>query len=313
METTLNIVLPVFGLVLCGYLVGQTKILNEAGIDGLTNFVFYVAIPVLMFRSVLKSDFPDVEDMEVLYAYYGGCYLTFIIALLIGKTVFRLPLDQLAIFGMGSMYGNTVMLGLPIVYAVYGEAGMIPILLIVGFHNPLLITVTAVVIEIGRGERTGIGRIVLSSLKVLMKNPVVIAILFAMIWRTVGIPSLTPVDRFAEMMGSAAAPCALFALGASLTTYRIAGNISESLLIVVLKLVLHPALVWMLATYVFFLDPTWTIIATLTAALPTGANVFIYSRGYGIYVARATSATLISTGLSVVSIGVLLSILIANG
>jgi len=310
METTLNIILPVFGLVICGYLVGLTKILNEEGIDGLTNFVFYVAIPVLMFRSILNSEFPDLEDMGILTAYFGGCYLTFLIALVFGKTAFRLPLKELAIFGMGSMYGNTVMLGLPLIYAIYGEAGMVPILLIVGFHNPFLITLTAIVVEMGRSERTDWGSVLYSALKILMKNPVVIAILFAIAWRSIGIPTLVPVDRFAELLGEAAAPCALFALGASLTTYKIAGNINESISIVVLKLFLHPFLVWVLAYYVFNLNPVWVAIATITAALPTGANVFIYSRGFGIYVARATSATLISTGLSIFSIGALLSLLV---
>jgi malonate transporter len=310
MDTTINIVLPVFGLVICGYIVGHTKILTEEGVSGLTNFVFYVAIPVLMFRSVLNSESPGLQDMGIIFAYFGGCYLTFLFALFFGKTVFNLPLEQLAIFGMGSMYGNTVMLGLPLVYAIYGESGLIPILLIVGFHNPLLITLTAVVVEMGRGEENGWGNIVLSSFKTLTMNPVVIAISLAIAWRTIGIPMLPPVDRFAELLGTAAAPCALFALGASLTNYKIAGNISESISIVVMKLVLHPLLVWVLAIHVFSLEPRWAAIATITAALPTGANVFIYSRGYGIYVARATSATLISTGISIFSVGVLISFLV---
>lgn len=310
METTLNIILPVFGLVVCGYLVGRTKILTEEGIEGLTSFVFYVAVPILMFRSVLRSEIPDLGDIGILFAYYGGCYLTFIIALGIGKIAFRLPLDQLAIFGMGTMYSNTVLLGLPLVYATYGESGLIPLLLIIGFHNPMLITVVAIVVEFGRAERAGLASILVATLKILLKNPVVIAILFALAWRIIGIPIFAPVDRFAELMGAAGAPCALFALGASLTTYKIAGDISESAAIVFLKLVLHPCLVWVLAYHVFDLDPVWAAIATITAALPTGANVFIYSRGYGIYVARATSATLISTGLSIFSIGLLLSVLI---
>jgi malonate transporter len=309
METTLEIILPIFGLVICGYLVGKTSILDEPGINGLTNFVFYVAIPILMFRSILISEFPGIEDMGILLAYYGGCYLVFIVALICGVVFFRLPLDQLAIFGMGSMYSNTVMLGIPLVYAVYGEAGMIPILLIVSFHNPLLITLVAVAIEIGRGQQTRWVHILYSSLKTLVSNPVVIAILLALLWRALGIPQFTPLDRFASLMGAAAAPCALFALGASLTRYQIGGNLRESFFIVGLKLVLHPTLVWILSVYVFSLEPMWAAIATITAALPSGANVFIYARGFGIYVARATSATLISTGASVITIGVLLAMM----
>ncbi len=307
METTFEIVLPVFGLVICGYLVGRSRIIDEAGIDGLTSFVFYVAIPVLLFRTVMRSAVPEAGDLAILIAYFGGCFIVFLLAYGIGRVMFRLPADELAIFGMGSMYGNTVMLGIPMAHAVFGDAGLVPILLIVGFHNPFLITCTAIFVEIGRGKKDGMRNVVRSSIATLIRNPVVLAILIAMAWRQFQVPFWTPVDRFAELLGTAAAPTALFALGASLAKYRLAGKLDESMTIVVLKLFVHPALVWVLATMVVKIDPLWAAVATLAAAMPTGANVFIYSRGYGLYVARATSATLISSGLSIGTVAVLLA------
>ncbi len=307
METTLEIALPVFGLVICGYLVGRSRIMDEAGIDGLANFVFYVAIPVLLFRTVMRSAVPEAGDLAILVAYFGGCFITFMLAYAVGRSMFRLPADELAIFGMGSMYGNTVMLGIPMVHAVFGDAGLVPILLIVGFHNPFLITCTAIFVEIGRGKKGGLRNIVRSSAATLVRNPVVVAIIIALAWRKIDIPFWTPVDRFAELLGTAAAPTALFALGASLAKYRLAGKLEESMAIVVLKLFVLPAVVWILATMVVQIDPLWAAVATLAAAMPTGANVFIYSRGYGLYVARATSATLISTGISIATVAVLLA------
>ena len=85
METTLEIALPVFGLVICGYLVGRSRIMDEAGIDGLTNFVFYVAIPVLLFRTVMRSAVPEAGDLAILTAYFGGCFITFILAYAVGN------------------------------------------------------------------------------------------------------------------------------------------------------------------------------------------------------------------------------------
>ncbi len=304
---TFNIVLPVFGLVFCGYLVGRTKILTPEGIHGLTNFVFYVAIPVLMFRTVARNELPGLNDLAIIGAYYCGSLLLYFAAVVGGQLVFRLPLDQLAIFGMGSIYGNTVMLGLPLAYALYGEAGVLPMLIIISFHNPAFITLVALVIEIGRGHNKSKLAIIYASLKTLAANPVVIGICLALPLMIFEWELPKPVDRFAELLSAAAAPCALFALGASLVEYKIAGKLNQSLTIVVLKLVVHPLLVWLFATYVFELTPMWVAVATMTAALPTGANVFIYASGYGIYVARATSATLISTGLSVVTVAVLLN------
>ncbi len=307
MELTIDIILPIFGLVLCGYVVGRTRLLTPDGIQGLTHFVFYVAVPVLMFRTVARNDVPDVDDLSILLAYYGGSYLLYFAALAVGRILFRLPVDQLAIFGMGSIYGNVVMLGLPLIYALYGEAGMLPLLIIISFHNPMFITLTALIIETGRGENKSKLEIIRASVKTLASNPVVIAIVLALPLATLDLPLPQALDRFTALLSAAAAPCALFALGASLVTYRIAGKINESLSIVCLKLIAHPLLVYAMATYVFELDPLWTTVATLTAALPTGANVFIYASGYGIYVARATSTTLISTGLSVLSVALLLN------
>jgi len=306
-ELTLGIVLPVFGLVLCGYIVGRTRLLTAEGIQGLTNFVFYVAIPVLMFRTVARNDLPSADDMNILAAYFGGSYLLYLGAVLIGRFIFRLPLDQLAIFGMGSVYGNTVMLGLPLVYAIYGEAGMLPLLIIISFHNPMFITLTALIVEFGRGQNKTTVQVIFSSLKIMASNPVVIAICLALPLVLLDWDLPVPVDRFCALLSAAAAPCALFALGASLIDYKIAGKLDESLTIVGLKLIAHPLIIWALTTYVFRLDPMWAAIATISAALPTGANVFIYASGYGIYVARATSATLISTGLSVVTVALLLN------
>ena len=307
METTFEVVLPVFGLVICGYLVGRSRIIDEAGIDGLTNFVFYVAIPVLLFRTVMRSAVPEVGDLAILIAYFGGCFIVFLLAYGIGRSIFRLPAGEVAIFGMGSMYGNTVMLGIPMVHAVFGDAGLVPILLIVGFHNPFLITCTAIFVEIGRGRKGGMRNVVRSSAATLIRNPVVLAIVIALVWRQLQVPFWAPVDRFAELLGTAAAPTALFALGASLSKYRLAGKLDESMTIVVLKLIIHPALVWVLATMVVKIDPLWAAVATVAAAMPTGATVFIYSRGYGLYVARATSATLISSGISIGTVAVLLA------
>ncbi len=118
-----------------------------------------------------------------------------------------------------------------------------------------------------------------------------------------------PADTFARLLGGAAGPSALFALGASLSDRRIAGNVGESLAMVGFKLVVHPAIVWLLAVYVFSLDPLWVAVATVTAALPIGANVFIVAQKYDRYVARTTSATLISTALSMVTVAVLLEAL----
>jgi predicted permease len=259
-----------------------------------------------MFRSILRNDLPGLDDLSILLAYYGGCVVVFLAADRLGKAVFGLPGDERAILAMGSVYGNTVMLGLPIVYAVYGEQGLIPLILIIGFHNVVLIPLTTTFVEIHRGRGGNWKGIAWRAFRALLAQPVFIAFVFGLAFVLIGLPLPKPVDRVAELLGGAAAPTALFALGASLAAYRITGNLPETLTMVAVKLAVLPVVVWIFAAVVFRLDPVWTAVATITAGLPCGVNVFILSNSYGIYVGRATSATLISTGLAIFSVAVVL-------
>ncbi len=249
--------------------------------------------------------------MNILLAYYGGCFLVFAVSVLFGRIAFSLPIDQQGIHGMASMYSNSVLLGMPLVFTVFGEAGIIPIVLIVTFHNVFLFPVVILFIEIGRGRRDaaegGALRVLLSALRGTIENPVIIALIFSFLWAAAGLGMPGPLDAFTGLLGKAVAPAALFALGASMAGYRIAGALSESLTMVGFKLFVHPTLVWLLGRYVFDLPPLYLAVATITAALPIGANVFVLAHKYEVYLARATSAMVISAVLSVVTLAVVLA------
>ena len=308
MNVAFETILPMFGLVLCGYIVGNTRLISEEGITGIVNFVFYIVIPALLFRAIGSAQLTDPELIFTVLAYHGAALTMFIIANGVGKFAFSLPLEERAILGMGTMYGNTTLLGIPIIFTVFGEPGLVPLLLVISFHGIVLLPVTILTIEIGKGrhsENTGnIGQVILSA---LIRNPIVVALIATIAWMATGITTPTPIDRFTELLSDAAAPTALFALGASLARERITGSIPESIAMTAMKLFLLPTLVWISATHVFGLRPEWAMILTITAAMPTGANVFMTARHYKVYVARATSGTIISTALSVVTLTVLLS------
>jgi hypothetical protein len=308
-QAVVEIVLPVFGLVLAGWALAQTSVLSREGVRGLSNFVFYIAIPTLLFRTMARGVIPANVEWGIVLSYFGGCLALFAAAMAFGRAAFRLRADESAVLAMGATFSNTVLLGIPLVLAAFGEAGLLPIMMIVAFHSTTLISLTTIVVETSRGRRGGGVRIVWSTTKALAQNPVLAALLTGLAWGAAGLPLPTPVDRFAQLLAGAAAPCALFALGATLAGYRIAGNLSESLTMVALKLVAHPLLVWLLATEVFAIDPMWAAIATITAALPIGANVFVLAQKYDIYVQRSTSATLISTGASVITVALLVALL----
>jgi malonate transporter and related proteins len=306
-EATINIIAPIFGLILCGFLVAKSPILDKPAIVGINNFVFFVAIPCLLFRSMAKGVSLEVLDPQIDFAYFGGSILLFVAAMFLSKRVFGLSLVEQAVFAMGSIFSNTVMLGIPLVYMAFGDEGLLAIMLIIAFHAAILIPLATIVVEVGN-SRGGAGRILISTAKALAKNPVILGLLVGLLWGLGSLPVPVIADRFIGLLAGAAAPCALFALGAAISEYKIAGELRESVAIVFLKLVIHPIIIWALASFVFDLSPVFVAVATITAALPVGANVYILAQKYEIYVARSASSVLLSTGISVVTVALLVGI-----
>ena len=126
------------------------------------------------------------------------------------------------------------------------------------------------------------------------------------------LPLPKPVDDITRLLGTAAAPCALFAMGAALPQYRIAGNVLESSLVTILKLAVHPLLVWLLATYVFTVDPLHLQVAVLLAATPVGANVYLLAARYNVGTATATTSVFLTTAASLITLSVVLLLITAR-
>jgi malonate transporter and related proteins len=152
-HAVLEIVLPVFGLVLAGWALAQTSALSREGVRGLSNFVFYIAIPALLFRTMGRGAVPAEIEWGIVLAYFGGCLLLFCATMPLGRLAFGLRADESAVLAMGATFSNTVLLGVPLVLATFGEQGLLPIMLIVAFHSTLLISLTTVVVEASRGAR----------------------------------------------------------------------------------------------------------------------------------------------------------------
>ncbi len=307
MQSILETVLPIFGLVLCGYVVGRRGWMSEEAIKGLNTFVFYFAIPALLFRSMARG-LGSVE-FSIVGAYFSAIGITFLLGLLVGRLVFRTNLAEQTLFGMGSVFSNSVLLAIPLIFTLLGEAGGRHLMLIITFHSIIIFPVITVLIEVGLGAGHGWRHLAGSTAKSLAFNPIILALLAGIAYGQTGLAVPGTAERFLSLLGGAAAPCALFALGASLTAFEIRGDLKETLAIVAMKLLVHPAIMAVLAFYVFELPPLAAAVAILTAACPVGANVFIMSRQYNIYLGRSASSVLISTAVSVVTLTLLLATL----
>ena len=308
MHAVLDIVLPVFGLVLLGYLLARTPLLSADGIRGLSNFVFYVAIPVLLFRSVSTLKVPDAIDPLLPVAYFVATLSLYAVALFAGRKGIGLGTDSAALFAMASTYSNLVMLGIPIVYLALGDVGLVAVLFIVAVHALALLTLTTLVIELARGRGETWRRALLASARGLIKNPVVLGLVAGLLWGASGLQLPNSVERLTDMLKAAAPAVALFAVGASLTGFRLVGDPLQSAAIVLVKLLIMPALVWVAARYLFGLSPFNVAVATLAAAMPSGVNAFLLASAYDTYRERTATAVVVSTALSVVTVGILIAV-----
>ncbi len=308
MDTTVTIVLPVFGLILLGYLIGRTRLFSDEGVKGLTNFVFYIAMPCLLFRAMARLDRPENFDLSILLAYYGSVALVFAVGVALGRYVFRTHLADQSMLGMAGVFSNTALVGLPVNYAAFGEKGLLPLLIILSIHPILLITLPTVMIEVHRGQGGRWQETLAATSLSLLKNPIIAAMILGLGYGMTGLDLPVVVDRLTAFVGGAGPPAALFAVGASLTAYKLGGDLREVSVAILLKLALLPLTVFVMSTYVFALDPLWAAVATVNAAMPVGVNVFILARTYDTYVARAASAVLVSTGIAWVTVALLLSV-----
>ena len=220
---------------------------------------------------------------------------------LLGRLIFGAGISAAGIRGQAAAVGNIGFLGLPMMIALFGDAGAVPIVLALIVDLLVLLPLAILLLEAGRGDAAGFGRLLLAFKGVAM-NPIVLSIAAGVVLSASGLGMIAaPIDSFAEFIGAAAGPCALFALGASLVGTRIASDTGEVAFLTVAKLIVHPLLVWFLMGPVFGFKPAVVAAGTLIAALPIAGNLFIFAERYQVNVARASSAILFSTLFAVVS------------
>ena len=301
-----GIVAPVFTLIILGAAGRYWRLLDPAGLRGLNDLTFYLAIPALLFGSVAEA--PVLHVLDVAALYFGVCLVVFVLAVVLAGRVLGAGLAQAAVVGLNCCYGNTVMLGVPVVSSAYGPEGLAVMLPIIALHSILLLPLATVLIEAeGRGTRNPV-RILAATLPSLARNPVIIALVLAMTWRALGVPVPGPMHRLLEMLGLAAPTLALFSLGASLPDFAAKGSVRETGMATVLKLLVMPGLVWG-AAHLVGLGPLPTAVAVLAAAAPTGANAFFLARRTGTMAAASAGSVVVTTALSVVTFSLFLAAL----
>jgi malonate transporter and related proteins len=309
LQSLLTVAIPFFAIALLGYIAGRTRLLSPASLAGLNGFVYWFALPVLMAVKIGQAPLRQTFDPNFLFAYYGGGLIVLLLALGVCITLFRDRPAVTVLQGLCAIFGNVGYMGLPVAMAAFGPEAILPaVLAVVGDAGVLVVlAIVAIELDLRRGE--GARDALRKALRGLLRNPIILAITVGMAVALLGVPWPKPVAAFGDLLGGAAGPCAMFALGGSLSDRKLSETAAlggEVALLCAFKLIAHPIAVALMATYVFPFDPVWTAAAILQAATPIAATVFVLAQIYGHYVAQSSAAVLLSTAGSMVTVSALL-------
>jgi len=300
----LELALPLYLLILIGYLLAKFARWPKAVPEALSRFAFVVAIPSLLFA--LTSDLSRLPplDLRVLLAYFGACLLVFVAGRLLSARLFRLDGVGQTVFAMGGIYGNTVMLGLPIAKAALGEAAVPTLALVLVTNSLVMWTLVTVSVEWSRGGRLT-GRSMLSTLGSVLTNPVIAAILLGTAWGLTRLPLPSAIKGTLGLLGQSAIPVALVTVGFGLAAYRIREGIGEAVVMTGLKLLALPLLVWLIA-WLIGLPPLETQVVVLLASIAIGVNVYLMAAEFDSLQGPIGAGLLVSTILSALTVPLLL-------
>lgn len=306
MDALINVVFPVFGVILTGYLAGRLNVLGPDSAAALNRFVFCFALPPALFIFTARAPVESIFNWPFIGAFVGGSLSTLLVALIVGRFWYRQDIATLGIAGFAAVQANVVYMGLPLLLTAFGPDGAPPTIIAALCLTILFICGIIAILEVTRASGSWTVSVAAKLVTTVIGNPAVISPLLGILFAIAALPLPKAVSNYLDLMAAAVGPAALFALGLSLVDRKVMGNAREVIWISALKLIVNPILTFVLVSYVFALDPMWSAAAVILSAMPTGANAYVIAQQYNVHVETVSSAVVVSTGLSVITISLLL-------
>lgn len=312
MADVISLVLPFFGLILLGY--GAARIVRQPveALGWMTIFIIYCALPALFFQLLSKT---PVEQLTAWTYVSGSLIATFCAFAAMFAVAIALSGGNIAestVKGLAAAYGNIGYMGPGIALLAFGEKAAVPVAIIFCFENIMHFTVAPALMALAGSDTRPARAVALDVVRKVALHPFILATAIGVLAAFAGWRPHVAVERLLDTLARAAAPCALFAMGVTLALRPLKRMPETIPAIALIKLVLHPALCYVLLSLMGDFDAVWVFSAVLLAALPTATNVFVIAQQYGVWVERASATILITTVLSVLSVTGLLYVM-TNG
>ncbi len=300
--------LPFFVIIGLGYWAGRTRFFTQEATAYLTKFVFFFALSAMLFRFAATLPFAEIFNGRLIIGYLIGTLAVYALASLVAW-IRGLDIPTAAVEAQCAAIGNVGFLGLPMLALLLSEAAIGPVMLILAVDLVVFSSLIVILINGGRD-----GKLTIKTLRLigvgLLKNPMIVSISAGLIWSALQIPVPGPMNDFLTILGGAATPGALFAIGASLAgksaeRIEIAGWLSFC------KLIIHPACVAVALLWLVPVDTFSATVAIAAAALPVAGNVYMLAAHYGVAPHRASAAILLSTAASILTVPLIIGWLAA--
>lgn len=298
----LAVIAPIFALMAFGYGAVHFKLFPADGIKALIAFVNNFATPCLLFYSISTSDFRAAFNPGIIGPFYLGAFLCFVLGIVIARKTFGNRPGESVSVGFAGTFTNTVLIGLPIMSRAYGEGALPVTLSIIGLHGAILLTLGMVTMELTRRDGQSLGRTLVTAMRRVISNPLIWGIAAGIIGSLVNLELAEPAEAFFVMMSQAVVPAALFGIGGALNEFRLSENWKQALVASLIKLIIHPAIAYMLMIWVLHVPMEIARYGILLAAMPAGVNIYVFATYYDRGVSIAANTILIATLLSALTI-----------
>lgn len=302
----IEIIFPISDIAIVGYVAARLDFLKHQECDAIAKLVFSILIPALLFSTTAKAEFPENMAWEFFFAYYTVALGIYVLAIGLSKYVYGYNEAEQSVFGMGAAYGNITIIGIPVCTLALGAESLIPLFVIISIHNLVLFSLGIVFAERNTLTLATCRKDLFALLKQLLTSPITGSLIAGGIVNYLDLSIVSPLEKVLTLFANAAVPIALFVLGTSLHRYSIKGNLGAVGLMVALKMLLFPFLIWLLLFNVFSVDALWASTALIAASLPVGVSVYVFSKKYQACEAQIAAGIMISTVMSGVSLSVVL-------
>jgi malonate transporter and related proteins len=296
-----DLILPVFAVIVTGWIVGYTGYLSRALSDALIHFAYNIAMPALLIVTIAQEPGHSLINWRFLLAFGGGSLLCFVLVFGIISIHVSRSLASRTMRGMAASMTNTGFVALPVLQAIYGPRAVLPAAIATVFVAVVMFPAAVILLELGQRDALGSRTAPMVTVKHVVLNPLVISTLIGMLLSLLNLRMPGPVIAYLGILADALTPCALFAIGLGLSIDGLRANIGEASMLSVVKLVFMPLIVYALSLFLG-LDPLYTIAAVICAAVPTAKTVYVLAGEYHCEEMMVASTVSMTTLASVISL-----------